>query len=36
MTPRAETIIFPVKDLERAKGMFRSLLGADPVMDEPY
>jgi predicted enzyme related to lactoylglutathione lyase len=36
VTPRAETTIYPVKDLERAKDVFRRLLGAEPVMDEPY
>jgi predicted enzyme related to lactoylglutathione lyase len=30
------TVIYPVKDLEAAKAVFGSLLGAEPVMDQPY
>lgn len=31
-----KTVIYPVKDLEQAKKVYGSLLGSDPVMDEPY
>jgi len=30
------TIIYPVKDLAKAKGLFSKLLGVNPDMDEPY
>jgi predicted enzyme related to lactoylglutathione lyase len=30
-----KTIIFPVKDLDATKAVFRALLG-EPVMDQPY
>ncbi|MFD9888740.1 VOC family protein [Amycolatopsis sp. NPDC059027] len=30
------TIIYPVKDLAKAKERFSGLLGAPPEMDEPY
>jgi predicted enzyme related to lactoylglutathione lyase len=30
------TVIYPVKDLDRAKAVFGALLGVEPVMDEPY
>lgn len=30
------TIIYPVKDLARAKTLYRTLLGVDPYVDEPY
>jgi hypothetical protein len=36
VTPRAETIFHPIKDLERTKDVFRSLRGAEPVLDGPY
>ncbi|MEU3253417.1 VOC family protein [Streptomyces sp. NPDC006997] len=36
MTEAANTIIYPVKDLDRAKGLFSALLGVDPYADEPY
>ena len=36
MTSGMKTIIYPVKDLDRAKGVFRALLGVDPEMDEAY
>ena len=36
MSARADTIIFPVTDLPKATHLFRALLGAEPVMDEPY
>jgi predicted enzyme related to lactoylglutathione lyase len=31
-----KTIIHPVRDLEKAKAVYGALLGAEPVMDEPY
>jgi len=36
MTSGMRTVIYPVKDLEKAKAVYSNLLGADPVMDEPY
>ncbi|MEU8617975.1 VOC family protein [Streptomyces sp. NPDC048623] len=30
------TVIFPVKDLERAKALLTTLLGTAPSVDEPY
>jgi predicted enzyme related to lactoylglutathione lyase len=30
------TVIYPVKDLARAKKLFSKLLGVEPIMDEPY
>src|SRR4029078_4641961 len=36
MTSGMRTVIYPVKDLEKAKVVYSNLLGADPVMDEPY
>jgi predicted enzyme related to lactoylglutathione lyase len=36
MSARADTIIFPVSDLPKATQLFRTLLGTEPVMDEPY
>jgi len=31
-----KTILYPVKDLAKAKAIFNSLLGAEPIMDEVY
>ncbi|WP_432133416.1 MULTISPECIES: VOC family protein [unclassified Streptomyces] len=31
-----QTIIYPVKDLDRAKAVFRTLLDVEPYADEPY
>jgi predicted enzyme related to lactoylglutathione lyase len=31
-----ETITYPVKDLAKAKTLFRALAGAEPYMDQPY
>jgi len=31
-----KTVIYPVSDLARAKAAFSAVLGAAPVMDEPY
>ncbi|MFF8864072.1 VOC family protein [Streptomyces sp. NPDC015139] len=36
MTAGVQTIIYPVKDLERAKPLFAALLGVEPYVDEPY
>jgi predicted enzyme related to lactoylglutathione lyase len=36
MTSGLKTIIYPVNDLARAKGMFSALLGVAPTMDEAY
>ncbi|MFE3268749.1 VOC family protein [Streptomyces sp. NPDC059215] len=36
MTAGLKTIIYPVKDLARAKAMFGRLLGAEPYADTPY
>jgi predicted enzyme related to lactoylglutathione lyase len=30
------TVIYPVKDIARAKKLFSQLLGSEPYMDEPY
>lgn len=30
------TIIYPVKDISRAKKLFNQLLGVKPVIDQPY
>lgn len=36
MTSGMHTIIYPVKDLARAKSLYAALLGVDPYADEPY
>ncbi|WP_282699766.1 VOC family protein [Streptomyces sp. CC219B] len=36
MTDGLKTIIYPVKDLDRAKALFTALLGTEPYADEPY
>lgn len=36
MSEGIKTVIYPVSDLARAKAMFGAVLGAAPVMDEPY
>ena len=30
------TVVYPVKDLARAKALFRELLGVEPYADAPY
>ena len=35
MTHGMQTVIYPVKDLDRAKALYGALFGM-PVMDEPY
>lgn len=32
----AQLIVYPAKDLEKAKKLFSSLLGTEPYVDEPY
>jgi predicted enzyme related to lactoylglutathione lyase len=36
MNQGVKTIIYPVKDMARAKMQFRTLLGVEPYSDEPY
>src|SRR4051812_39940715 len=36
MTAGVNTIIYPVKDIARAKALFSALLGVEPYADEPY
>src|SRR4051794_41577237 len=36
MTEGMNTIIYPVKDLTQEKKFFNALLGAEPIMDQPY
>jgi predicted enzyme related to lactoylglutathione lyase len=36
MTSGMKTIVYPVKDLAAAKKLYGALLGAEPVVDEPY
>ncbi|MGQ4418626.1 VOC family protein [Streptomyces sp. SAS_269] len=36
MTAGVQTIIYPVKDLAKAKPLFAALLGVEPYADEPY
>ncbi|GLW46776.1 glyoxalase [Streptomyces sp. NBRC 14336] len=36
MTAGVQTIMYPVKDLDRAKAVFGALLGVEPYADEPY
>ncbi|MEV6194874.1 VOC family protein [Streptomyces sp. NPDC051920] len=36
MTAGVKTIIYPVKDVAKAKALFTLLLGVEPYVDEPY
>ena len=36
MAEGLQTIIYPVKDLEKAKPLFTALLGVEPYADAPY
>jgi predicted enzyme related to lactoylglutathione lyase len=36
MTEGMKTIIFPVRDLEKAKAFYGELLGVEPTADQPY
>jgi predicted enzyme related to lactoylglutathione lyase len=31
-----KTIIYPVKDIAKAKAFYRTMLGVEPTMDQPY
>jgi predicted enzyme related to lactoylglutathione lyase len=36
MPVQCNTVLYPVKDLEKAKALFAALVGADPHVDSPY
>ncbi len=36
MNPNVRTIVYPVRDLGKAKALFSALLGVKPYADEPY
>ena len=36
MNQGLKTIIYPVKDIARAKALYNKLLGVEPIMDQPY
>ena len=36
MTSGLQTVIYPVKDLERAKTLYGALMGVEPYVDAPY
>lgn len=36
MNQGIKTIIYPVKDINQAKALYRELLGVEPYMDAPY
>jgi len=36
MTQGIKTIIYPVKDIARAKTLYSALLGVPPIMEQPY
>ena len=36
MNKGVKTIVYPVKDMVRAKTLFRTLLGVEPYADQPY
>ena len=36
MTQAIQAIVYPVKDLAQAKQLFNTLLGVEPIMDQPY
>jgi predicted enzyme related to lactoylglutathione lyase len=36
MNKGIQTVIYPVKDLDKAKSLFRELLGVEPYADAPY
>lgn len=36
MTDGLKTIVYPVRDVDRAKALFGALLGVEPYADEPY
>ena len=36
MSSGVKTVIYPVKDLDRAKAFYGALVGAEPAVDTPY
>lgn len=36
MNQGVKTVIYPVKDIDKAKAIFRELLGKEPYADAPY
>lgn len=36
MSQGIKTVIYPVKDIARAKTLYRTLLGVEPYADQPY
>lgn len=36
MPIQCKTVLFPVKDLDRAKNLFTALFGADPHVNQPF
>ena len=36
MNQGIRTVVYPVKDIAKAKVFFRELLGLEPYADEPY
>ena len=36
MSEGTRTVLYPVKDLAKAKALFTEVLGTEPNMDEPY
>jgi predicted enzyme related to lactoylglutathione lyase len=36
MTSGLQTVLYPTKDLASAKALYRTILGVEPMMDEPY
>jgi catechol 2,3-dioxygenase-like lactoylglutathione lyase family enzyme len=36
MSQGFQTIIFPVRDVEKAKAHYTALLGVEPYMEQPY
>jgi predicted enzyme related to lactoylglutathione lyase len=36
MASGVKTLIYPVRDLDRAKALYGALLGAEPTVDSPY
>ncbi len=36
MNQGVKTVVYPVKDIARAKTLFRTLLGVEPYADSPY
>ena len=36
MSQGIRTVVYPVKDIAKAKALFRDLLGVEPYVDSPY